>query len=45
MTHDLNITSLDIEYLQDLVKAHPNDKDSPIIRVAEILLKLARKSL
>lgn len=41
---DLDITSLDIEFLKGILKKYPNDKDAPIVRMAEIVLKLARKA-
>jgi len=41
---DFNITQMDISSLKDLIKKYPDDEDSPILNVAKILLKLARKS-
>jgi len=43
-TADLDITRLDVEFLEDIIKKYPNDKDAPIVRLAEIVLKLARKA-
>lgn len=42
---ELDITSLDIEFLKDLIKKNKDDDDSPLIRLAKIMLKLSRKSL
>ena len=42
---DLDITGLDIEFLKDLIKKNKDDNDSPLIRLAMIMLKLSRKSL
>lgn len=41
---ELDITSIDIEFLKDLIKNNIDD-DSPLIRLAKIMLKLSRKSL
>lgn len=43
-TDDLDITSKDIASLKELIKKYPDDEDSPLINMAKILLKLARKS-
>lgn len=38
------ITQVDLRKLRDFIKINKNDKDSPIIWIAEIVEKLARKS-
>jgi len=36
------ITHLDLEKLNDFIKMNKDDKESPIVWIAEIVLKLAR---
>jgi len=43
-TADLDITNMDIVSLKEIIKKYPDNDDSPIIIVAKILLKLARKN-
>lgn len=38
------ITHLDLEHLRDFLKQNKDDKDSPIVFIAEIVDKLARQS-
>ena len=44
ITSELDITNLDIVSLEELIKKYPDDEDSPLINMAKIVLKLARKS-
>ncbi len=39
-----DITHLDLEKLRDFVKMNKDDKDSPIVFIAEIVEKLARQN-
>ncbi len=39
-----NITQDDLMWLRDLIKMNKKDKDSPIVRMAVIVEKLATKS-
>ena len=43
-TDELDITSKDITSLKEIIKKYPDDRDLPLIIMAKILLKLARKS-
>ncbi len=38
------ITHLDLEKLRDFIKINRDDKESPIVWIAEIVEKLARQS-
>jgi len=38
------ITHLDLEWLRDFAKKNKDDKDSPIVKLAGIVEKLARDS-
>ena len=39
-----SITQDDLDWLRDLIKSNSDDKDSPIVRMAIIVEKLATKS-
>lgn len=38
------ITQIDLSQLRDFIKKYKNDKESPIVWIAEIVEKLARQS-